>query len=158
MSTRVSSGAGRGQPRKPTALKVLHGDFKINPQRQNKNEPTTRGEVAMPARLSKPAAEMWEELAPLLVKAGILTPPDTALFAEFCEATVIVRLTRGEVMRQLTGQVVPAPGAASPMTAYARAVGVMTNLGGRFGLSPADRSRLIVENPHGATDDLISTG
>lgn len=148
----------RGRPVKPSALKVLHGDFKVHPERQNRNEPTIRGEVVMPPRLTAPAKEMWNDLAPMLIKAGILTPPDCAVFAEFCESTIIVRLARMEVMRQLTGQVTPAPGQASPMTAYAKAIGVLTNLGGRFGLTPADRSRLIVENPHGQTDDLISTG
>jgi phage terminase small subunit len=34
----------------------------------------------------------------------------------------------------------------------------MTNLGGRYGLTPSDRSRLIVEREQTHHDDLISNG
>lgn len=157
--TNSYGGTRTGKPAKPTALKVLHGDFKTHPERRNKNEPTVRGEVRIPPHLTPQAREMWDELAPMLIRAGILTPPDGPLFAEFCEATVVVRITRLEVMRVATGQIVIAPGAASPMTAYVRAINVLTNLGGRFGLTPADRTRLVVmESGHGPTDDLISNG
>jgi phage terminase small subunit len=79
------------------------------------------------------------------------------MLAEFCEAVVVVRLSRIAVMKQLTGQVEIAPGQASPVTAYSRAVNVMTNLGSRLGLSPSDRARLVVPQAE-HTDDLISNG
>lgn len=154
----MPSDGGRrtGRPPKPTALKVLHGDFKHDPQKRNRNEPNVRGEIVAPENLTPQAKLMWDYLAPLLIKSGILTPPDVPMLAEFCEATVIVRLARVQVMRYATGQAEIAPGAASPFTSYVRAVNVMTNLGGRLGLSPADRSRLVVDSEHVLRDDLIS--
>jgi P27 family predicted phage terminase small subunit len=152
-----ATGNRQGGRSKPTALKVLHGDFKHDPQRRNANEPTVRGTVAKP-ELTPSAGVVWDQLAPMLIKVGVLTPVDVPVMAEFCEATVVVRLARIAVMRQLTGQVEVAPGQASPVTAYARAVNVMTNLGGRMGLSPSDRARLVVPNGEKAVDDLISNG
>jgi len=86
---------------------------------------------------------------------GLLCPADEKLFAEFCEATVIVRLARIQVMRMMTGEVEPKAGAANPFNSYARAVAVLTNLGGRFGLTPADRTRIQVGEQQ-TNDDLIS--
>jgi phage terminase small subunit len=57
----------------------------------------------------------------------------------------------------MSGKIELKAGAASPFNSYARAINVLTNLGGRFGLTPSDRSRLIVGENH-AKDDLISNG
>jgi P27 family predicted phage terminase small subunit len=151
-----STGNRPGGRNKPTALKVLHGDFKHNPQTRNKNEPSVRGAVVKPD-MTPTAGALWEYLSPFLIKSGILTPVDAPMLAEFCEAVVVVRLSRIAVMKQLTGQVEIAPGQASPVTAYSRAVNVMTNLGSRLGLSPSDRARLVVPQAE-HTDDLISNG
>jgi phage terminase small subunit len=78
----------------------------------------------------------------MLSVVGVLTPPDVPLFCEFCEATVVARLARVQVMRAMTGQLEVPRGAPSPIVGYTRAVNVLMNLGGRFGLTPADRSRL----------------
>lgn len=150
-----------GRLPKPTALKVLHGDFKKNPQRANKNEPNTRGPVEQPNTLSPGAKLVWEDLAPKLIKVGILTPVDVPTFAEFCESTVIVRLARMQVAKASTGQLEIPAGAASPFTAYSKAIGVFMLIAGRFGLTPSDRARLIVApegSNNGHTDDLISSG
>ena len=152
-----ATGNPSGAKRKPTGLKVLHGDFKKNPQRRNDNEPTVRGEVIRPD-MTPSAILLWDYLAPMLTQVGVLTPPDAPMLAEFCEATIVVRLCRIQVMKQLTGQVEVLPGQASPVNAYSRAINVMTNLGGRFGLSPSDRARLVVPQGEGRADDLISNG
>jgi hypothetical protein len=53
-----SNGGPRGRPVKPTALKALHGDFKHDPQRRNKNEPMFRGQVTAPNSLTPQARIM----------------------------------------------------------------------------------------------------
>lgn len=155
--TNYPTGSPRGPAPKPTALKILHGDDKHNPQRVNRNEPRpTRNWIVAPNTLSTGARECWDELVPELLKCGIITSVDSKMFAEFCEATVVVKLARIQVMRMMTGEYEPKAGAANPFNSYARAIGVLTSLGGRFGLTPADRSRLITDSVD--TDDLISTG
>lgn len=150
-----TTGGQSGPPRKPSALKVLHGDYKGNPGKRNTREPKPRGEVKRPAKMSAGARECWDELAPQLITLGVLTPVDGKIFAEFCEATVVVQVARGQIARMLTGEMELKPGAPNPFNSYARAVMTMTNLGGRYGLTPSDRSRLIVEHER-TTDDLIS--
>lgn len=150
------TGNSPGKPRKPTALKVLHGDFKKDPQRQNKNEPPPTGEPIAPEGMSAPAKENWNYLLPHMMRARMMSATDVHMLAEFCEAVVVVKIARVAVMRAATGQVETLPGAASPYTNYAKAVNVMTNLGGRLGLSPADRSRLVMVGTETERDELIS--
>ena len=145
-----------GPKRKPTQLKVLHGDFKKNPQRQNNNEPIPTGEVVAPEGMSQPAKLNWDYLAPIMLRARMMTATDVHMLAEFCEAVVVVKIARVAVMRAATGQIETLPGAASPYTNYAKAVNVMTNLGGRLGLSPSDRSRLVTVGTETTEDELIS--
>jgi P27 family predicted phage terminase small subunit len=155
-----SSGAGKGRRSvKPTALKVLHGDFKQHPSRRNLNEPAVEsGEIKAPDGMSPQARVMWDYLAPILIRAKILTASDVPMLAEFCEATVIVRLARIQVMKVATGAQEIPPGAASPYASYMRSINVMTNLGGRLGLSPSDRSRLIVLPADAANRDELLSG
>lgn len=148
-------GGGRGPAPKPTALKVLHGDFKKNPQRRNDREPIPAGDVAPPVQLSGPARKEWDYLLPVLQRAKMITPADVHMLAEFCETVIVVRMARVAVMRVATGQLEIAPGAANPYTSWSRAVHAMTDLGGRLGLSPSDRTRLQVEQPQ-EQDDLLS--
>jgi P27 family predicted phage terminase small subunit len=149
------TGGNPGKPRKPSALKVLHGDYKGRPSARNTREPQIRGKIERPAKMSAGARETWDEIAPALIECGVLTPVDVKIFTEFCEATVIVQVARAQIARMLTGDYEMKPGAPNPFNSYARAVMTMTNLGGRYGLTPSDRSRLIVER-EAQTDDLIS--
>jgi len=136
---------------------VLHGDFKGRPGDRNTKEPIVEAkDVTAPKTMSAPAREAWDYLHPILTKAKLFTPADLHMLAEFCEAVTIVRLARLDIIKQATGQAPVVAGAASPYNAYSRAVNVMTNLGGRLGLSPADRTRIQVDLPVHAGDDLIS--
>lgn len=149
-------GVPKGPAPKPTALKVLHGDFKKNPQRRNDHEPMPGGEIVPPVSLSAPARKEWDLLEPVLSRAKMLTAADLLTLAELCEVVIVMRAARVQVMRALTGQIEILPGQAHPMTAYIRAVNAFTNLGGRLGLSPSDRTRIQVEVPTGSGSDLLS--
>ena len=92
----------------------------------------------------------------MLIEMHVLTPPDAKIFAEFCEAAVDVAAARAQIARTLSGEFEPKPGASNAFNSYPRAVMTMTNLGGRYRLTPADRSHLIVEREHATSDDLIS--
>lgn len=73
----------RGRKPKPTALKVLDGTRK---DRINSEEPTFDAcDLKPPAILTADAEiEHWNELAPLLAKAGVLTVADRPMLAILC--------------------------------------------------------------------------
>jgi len=67
-----------------TALTVLRG----NPSRKklNENEPRPpSGPVDRPTDLSKAAIIVWDELAPICLAMGTLTPADVRPFRTLCE-------------------------------------------------------------------------
>src|SRR5690242_17788325 len=73
-----------GRRPQPTKLTILRG----NPSRKrlNENEPCPpAGEVHKPAELSAAAGKVWEELAPMCLAMGTLTPADVRAFATLCE-------------------------------------------------------------------------
>lgn len=143
-----------GRPRTPSNVAQLRGDYKVHPDRQNKTEPIpAEALVAPPFRLTKTAQVVWNRLAPDLIAKKVLTHWDVDLFAEFCEAVVILRGRRRGARRKAE------PGAPSPMSEYKTAIGIVTTIGSRFGLTPADRSKLSIgggnDNPD-EDDDLLS--
>jgi phage terminase small subunit len=139
-------------PRKPTNLALLHGDDKKNPGRINRSEPVpSEAKVAPPFKLTVKAQEVWNRLAPDMVRKRVLTPWDVDAFAEFCEAVVILRGKRRGARREAE------PGAPSPMGEYKAAVGIVTTLGSRFGLTPSDRAKIALPGEgEGAGDDYLS--
>lgn len=146
-----------GRPRKPTALKVLHGDDKIHPGRMKRNEPMPTGAVEAPSHLSRPAKELWDQLAPEMIRVRLLTSVDVPLFAEFCESVILARLGRGRALGEATGRIVVAPGAPAGMTAWSRAMVIVIALASRFGLTPSDRARLDLGQADKAdSSDLLS--
>ncbi len=63
-----------GRKPKPTALHILNGSYKINPSRQNKNEPdASNDKPRCPRGLDKEAKRVWRETAGLLDEMGILS-------------------------------------------------------------------------------------
>lgn len=73
-----------GRRPQPTALKMLRG----NPSKTKLNEHEVRppsGEVVKPAGLSVAAAVVWDELAPVCLAMGTLTPADVRPFGTLCE-------------------------------------------------------------------------
>lgn len=144
------SGGERGRPPTPTAIRKLRGTV------LNKNETRiVHNSIAMPRTLTLEAHEVWNEHAPELLAMGLLCPADSALFAEFCESVVAVRIAREQIYALRDGTLEVKAGGSSPFNAYARAVAVMSGLAGRFGMSPLDRTRIQVDKPT-AEDDLIS--
>ncbi len=134
----------RGRPAKPTTLKVLHGDRK---DRINRNEPTPEGRAAVPTEsLSDAAQRVWDRVAPDLIRKGVLTAWDEQAFTTYCQTVAHYQ----EAQRQLAEHGYTDRGAAggiikSPYWQIMRdAIGVMTTIGGRFGLTPADRTHLVV--------------
>jgi phage terminase small subunit len=148
----LNTGQPNGRPRKPTALKVLHGEIKPGQVR----EPRPRGNVEIPGDLTPQARAIWELIGPALIDSGMLTVVDVPLFAEFCEAMVLVKLARLRVVQEATGRLEVKPGSPAPINSYVRSLLVAASIGGRFGLMPSDRARLIAAGEERADEPSAS--
>lgn len=139
-----------GPPPTPTALKLLRG----NPGKQkiNRNEPTP-----LPSTLDPPtwlrgdatALAIWREEAPRLLQLGLLGQVDRLLFAALCERASLYRRASRRIRRKLTQQT---SGGEIPRPELSIARGALYGLRqlcGAFGMTPADRARLMVEPPAG---------
>ncbi len=109
----------RGRIPKPTSLKLLEGTRK---DRVNPSEPTfaPAADLTPPSWLYKTARDHWNELAPYLKKAGLLTEGDKFALALLCEAY---------------GRFQHDPDCEKARDLYRRMLS-------EFGLTPASRSRI----------------
>lgn len=111
----------RGRKPKPTPLKVLDGTRK---DRINPNEPKVEAAPINPPHwlgLNVPEAmDFWDELAPVMQSAGLLTKADVPLFAQLCECLAILK--------------------EDPLNFKAREM--VRKIGVEFGMSPSARSRI----------------
>lgn len=142
-----------GPPPTPTALKVLRG----NPgkRRLNADEP-----APPPASLEPPAwlrgdpiaLRIWREEAPRLQVLGLLGTIDRLLFAALCERAALYQRT-ARTLRRTMGLIQPTRGGdvARPEVYISRsALEGLRRLAASFGMTPADRARLMVEPPTSA--------
>lgn len=142
----------RGPPPKPTALKILRG----NPgkRRLNTNEPQPEVGLGGPPEWLLPAAvEEWNRVAPELVKLKVATLIDESALAAYCQAFAHYLAAEEAIAREgmtitLYGEsgneraVQPSPYIAISLKMQEK----MRQFGGQFGLMPAARSALHVEN------------
>ncbi len=120
-----------GRPRKPTATLEASGAFIKDPQRRRPAEPIPSGELgAPPISLDREEVAMWHEMA------GIL-PPGVAKNSDRPTFELLVCLMVGFRHRRLTGT----------------ELGQLIALQGRFGMTPADRSKVRVSDDN-AQDPL----
>ena len=118
-------------PAKPTALKVLQG----NPgKRKLQREPVLPAGAEVPSWLGKQARRYWDEMAPMLTKAGLLKATDADALGMWCSLKVIlVRQARqGNIDLRLSSE--------------------WRQYGSRFGLTPADRAKVGPGDSVKATD------
>jgi P27 family predicted phage terminase small subunit len=74
-----------GRPRKPTALKILHGDFAKDPQRRNHDEPQIESaEPDCAAWIVGEARAEWKRVTSELSSMKVVTPPDRAAIEAYC--------------------------------------------------------------------------
>lgn len=133
----------RGPPPTPTALKIARGNT-----RTSAGEPKPRRVAPKPpAHLSAEAAEQWPRLVRLLMPLGVLTEADGDALAAYCAA--YARWADAE--RHLTedGVIVKSPTGypiQNPYLAVAnKALEQMDRYLSKFGMTPADRTRVRVE-------------
>ena len=112
-----------GRPRKPTALKLLQG----NPGKRalSKSEPQPKVGCSPPPWLPPAGRIQWARLAPRLIDLGLLTEIDGDAFAALCMMTAqlaFLGAVKGAAIADTTKE--------------------LRQLWGRFGMTPADRSKV----------------
>lgn len=114
------------RPRTPTALHALKGTAQVHPERMREraNEPQPFGGVGpCPERLGPEIAEAWDYLVASSA-AGVLTSMDKAILQ--LAATLFAKFWK------------------SPMEFEAKDFGRLETMLGRMGMSPADRSKVVI--------------
>lgn len=161
-----------GGPAKPTALKLLHGETR--PSQVNYNEPVPSEEAVVPPEgMTDEALAVWHQLSADLIKTGVLQTWDADNYREYCEAVVASREAQraldeeGEVIETAivdrNGKVSGHRTAVNPWWKIKReAVTAMLAGAARFGLTPADRTRIQVDNggrkPKGQDNSDLMSG
>jgi P27 family predicted phage terminase small subunit len=145
----------RGPAPQPTALKLVRGETR--PSRVNKNEPKPplAAKVEPPEYLDEEALDVWAQLAPSMIARGVLTAWDVNQFAAYCAAVVhhrrAVKIVNLQGVMRLGGGEDAVEVKHPAMQIVRDQAQLMVTLGGRFGLTPSDRSSISLEpeEPHG---------
>lgn len=146
----------RGPLPQSAALKILAGNPGKRPIRRGTS--AASGAVACPEWLKGEARAEWKRLAPALLKAEILKPVDQVSFSIYCQTIARWRECQrvidqhGPLYLNARGSLLARPEVAMGIKwgKEARA------LGAEFGLSPASRARLEVNDE--GTDDCRRCG
>lgn len=138
----------RGPPPKPSALRALEG----NPGKRavNHKEPKPPAVVPpCPKELPDAAKKEWRRISKVLAPLGLLTEMDLAALAAYC--TLYARWLEAEDKVRELGMLVKSPNGYPMQSPYLNiAQGALKQMRGylqEFGLSPAARSRVTVEEP-----------
>lgn len=131
----------RGPAKTPTTLKVVRGTVPASRLQQETSAPKTAKPIEPLEYLDLDAVGIWKRLAPTLQARGVLTDWDVDAFAAFCTAVVhhrrAVKLVNDEGIAPRVGKVRTKHPALQVVRDQAA---LMVTLGGRFGLTPADRA------------------
>ncbi len=135
-----------GRPRKPSALKVLHGDFDKKPQRRNRREPVpAKQPPRCPAWITGEARKEWKRIVDELDSMGVASSVDRAALEQYCvayeawrQAIAIVR-KEGRTFAARQGPRV------HPADVLARSYADLCHrILCQFGLTPSSRTRLAI--------------
>jgi P27 family predicted phage terminase small subunit len=153
----------RGRIPKPAVMNALHG----NPSKRKRKEglTVTGNAPTPPAYLIPHAKRLWREILAEFGDIQLVTGPDRYSFAAFCQA--LARTIQAEKILSEEGLVVREPVInrhgtvtdkvkikAHPAIAIAKMYGSqVSQIGSRFGLSPADRNRIAQPIPIDPDDD-----
>jgi len=143
-----------GRPRKPTHLKYIQGT--LQKCRQNPKEP--KPDIAMPKApkgLNAEVKKVFNELAELTYKMGVLSEFDVVAL-EICSRAVVeyriasdALLKEGPDIKYSTKDGKPVIVRTSNVVWAESSFKRASSMLAKFGLTPADRSRVELLNPNG---------
>ena len=135
-----------GPKPKPTTLRLLEGNrgrLRIPAEMQIEH-----GDVEPPETLSAGAREVWDRLAPELVRKLLLAPRFVDEFVVYCEAipafvrAAAIIAAAGPVVQGRNGGLVSNPASKE----FARYANIIRIFGSEFGLSPAAVTAIARDN------------
>ena len=144
-----------GRRPKPTALKLLQG----NPGKRKLNELEPKppeGESIPHEEVSRLAQKVWDEVGPICLYMGTLTPADVSSFATFCELEATRRVASKQKDAEgftpfLMTTITDSAGNEHPKVQEHPAIKLERNTAAalrpyyeKFGLEPVSRARLVV--------------
>jgi P27 family predicted phage terminase small subunit len=137
-----------GRPPKPSAVKRLEGNPGKRALPANEPEPDLLNDLTPPKDLPDEARAVWNELAPALRRAQLLTTLDRLALEQLCVAAAQHRIATRNIgddrliMKNAeTGSLSPSPWVIIQSMAFKRAKALMDS----FGMTPAARTRVAVE-------------
>lgn len=137
-----------GRTATPTALKLVKGNPGKRALNAHEPEPDLLTDLTPPTHLPPATAAVWNQLAPQLRKAQVLTAIDTPALEIACDAIAAFRLSVEKtadgkllVKNAETGNVSLSPWEMVKSMAAKRALAVLRE----FGATPAARSRVMVD-------------
>ena len=135
----------RGPSRKPTELKILHGETRKERLNPNKPKPAAGG-LTRPADMDDRAKRVWDRQVRAMRLTGVLTIVDTDVLRAYCEAVsryeTAAKLIQssGPVVRGQNGQLVK-----NPLHQVVRDNAMLIRLLGRdLGFAPGAREGITV--------------
>jgi P27 family predicted phage terminase small subunit len=137
-----------GRPRKPTALKVLHGDFDKNPQRRNHREPVPgKQPPKCPAWITGEARKEWKRIVDELESMGVASGVDRAALEQYCIAYDAWRQALRTVRKEGRTFASNHGPRVHPADTLARSYADLCHrILCQFGLTPSSRTRLAIDH------------
>ena len=137
-----------GRPRKPTALRLIDGNPGKRAAPGKEPEPHLLLDLTAPEHLPQPVADVWNEVAPKLHRAKVLTELDTPLLEMTADAIASFRLAMkhtgdGKLLQRNaeTGAVSISPWAMIKSMSFKQALAGLRE----FGATPAARTKVMVD-------------
>lgn len=127
----------RGPKKTPTATLAARGSWRAN-TRPNEPMPEPVDSMAPPSTVKGRAAKIWKSLAPRLAQSGLLTTADVHSLERYCRLLAAWESAMKAVELDATRQNVLALSTLDKL---------VRQLERGFGLTPADRAGLAVEQP-----------
>lgn len=141
---------GKGRPRTPDSIKELRGTDRED--RKNKKQPNypiiredENGVVVPPDELTGLALQEWNRLAPLLASRAVIQETDIMMLAAYCFEIGVYWDMQREIKRTK----------GEDRYLYIIADKALKNaiqLASRFGLTPSDRQKIVLNPPNKKKD------
>jgi P27 family predicted phage terminase small subunit len=125
----------------PTAVLERRGSW-LAKTRPDEPQPAPVTDLAPPAGLKGRAKKLWKEMAPRLIASGVLRDADVPAFTRYCQVYAAWEIAMAAVEDG---------GDRQAILNLSKLGDMLRKLEANFGLTPADRTGIKVEQP--ATDD-----
>lgn len=135
---------GRGRKKKPLELINLHGNPGKRPIPEGIPQPEKLYDVPpAPEYLNNIAKEIWNKIAPELVRIGVLTKIDVYTLEQCCIGLSIARMAACKINEETLIYSSKGKVGRTPFLIVLReSLDLFQTYGANLGLSPADRMRL----------------